>query len=222
MQMLHYMSYIWEEYEKTMEAKKKGITKQKDFKYPPIFPIVYYEYFLFRLQDCEDLDLIGRKDEISLIMLINKLRKMTDFSSLQFPDNYLEDIAARTTGDVLLVLAKLIENYLRNINLPDDEIYELTDKIKEGDMNRLFEHFEGYDIQKVRRESRAEGSDILLITQIHKKLERGKDPETIADEVEESIEIVNQVVEAIRARANEDEEFNAQRVLEIWKKSVPV
>jgi hypothetical protein len=74
----------------------------------------------------------------------------------------------------------------------------------------------------VRRESRAEGSDILLITQIHKKLERGKNPETIADEVEESIEIVNQVVEAIRARANEDEEFNAQRVLEIWKKSVPV
>lgn len=126
MQMLHYMSYIWEEYEKTMEAKKKGITKQKDFKYPPILPIVYYEdtdtwtspvklhdriylnellqdyipdyeYFLFKLLDCENLDLIGRKNEISLIMLINKLRKMTDFSSLQFPDNYLEDIAARTT-----------------------------------------------------------------------------------------------------------------------------
>ncbi len=249
MQMLHYMSYIWEEYEKTMEAKKKGITKQKDFRYPPILPIVYYEdtdtwtsslklhdriflnelmqdyipdyeYFLFCLQDFADADLIGRKDEISLIMLINKLRKFSDFSSLQFPDNYLEDIAGKTTGDVLIVLSKLIENYLRNINLPDDEIYELTDKIKEGDMNRLFEHFEGYDIQKVRRESREEGSDILLITQIYKKLEKGKSSEIIADEVEENVETVNRVVEAIRSI--EAESFDAQKVLEVWKNTVSV
>ena len=43
MQMLHYMSYIWEEYEKMMEKQKKGITKLKEFRYPPILPIVYYE-----------------------------------------------------------------------------------------------------------------------------------------------------------------------------------
>ena len=253
MQMLHYMSYIWEEYEKTMEAKKKGITKQKDFKYPPILPIVYYEdtdtwtspvklhdriylnellqdyipdygYLLFKLQDCEDSDLISRRDEISLIMLINKLRKITDFSSLQFPDNYLEGIAEKTTGDVLIVLAKLIESYLRNINLPDDEIYDLTDRIKEGNMSRLFEHFEGYDIQKVRRESRIEGreegSDIRLIKQIYIKLERGKSPEVIADEVEESIDTVNQVIEAIESVNNEI--FDAQKILEVWKKDVTV
>ncbi len=114
----------------------------------------------------------------------------------------------------------MTERYLRNINLPDDEIYELTDKIKEGDMNRLFEHFEGYDIQKVRRESRAEGYDTYLITLIHKKLERGKSPETIADEVEESIETVNQVVEAIESINSEN--FDAQKVLEAWKKTVTI
>ena len=253
MQMLHYMSYIWEEYEKTMEAQKKGITKRKDFRYPPILPIVYYEdediwtspirlhdriflselikdyvpdyeYYLFRLQDCEDADLIDRKDEISLIMLINKLRRFSDFRNLHLPNDYFEDIAEKTTGDVLIVLAKLIESYLRNINLPDDEIYDLTDRIKEGDMNRLFEHFEGYDIQKVRKESRSEGReegreegrDILLITQIAKKLERGKSPEAIADEVETSIETVNEVIDAINSVNGED--FDAQKVLEAWKK----
>ncbi len=252
MQMLHYMSYIWEEYEKTMEAKKKGITKQKDFRYPPILPIVYYEdtdtwtsperlhariylsellkdyipdygYFLFRLQDCKDSDLISRKDEISLIMLINKFRNFSDFNNLQFPDNYLEDIAGKTTGDVLIVLAKLIESYLRNINLPDDEIYELTDKIKEGDMNRLFEHFEGYDIQKVRSDSRTEGReegvDIHLITQIHKKLKKGKTPEVIADEVEESVDTVRDVIAAIAFVGEEN--FDEESVLDAWKCRTP-
>ncbi len=95
-------------------------------------------------------------------------------------------------------------------------------------MSRLFEHFEGYDIQKVRRESRIEGreegreegSDIHLIKQIYKKLERGKSPEVIADEVEDSIDTVNQVIEAIESVNNEI--FDAQKILEVWKKDVTV
>ncbi len=42
MQILRYMVYIWEDYEKRQEKKVKGVSKLKDFKYPPIFPIVYY------------------------------------------------------------------------------------------------------------------------------------------------------------------------------------
>ncbi len=43
MQLLRYMVYIWEDYEKEIERAHKGITKTRDFKYPPILPIVYYE-----------------------------------------------------------------------------------------------------------------------------------------------------------------------------------
>ncbi len=249
MQMLHYMSYIWEEYEKNMERHKKGVTKQKDFMYPPILPIVYYEdtdtwtspislhdriflseilgnyipdydYLLFRLQDCNDTELIRKKDEISLIMLINKLRSFSDFSSQNFPEGYLEDISKKTSGDVLLVIAKLVESYLRNLNLPDEEIYSLTDRIKEGDMNRLFEHFEGYDIQKVRKDSREEGKDILLIDLVHKKLLKGKTPEIIAAETEEDIETIKGIIEAICSL--EKEEFDELKVLEAWKKAMTV
>ena len=42
MQILRYMVYIWEDYEKQQEKKYKGVSKLKSFKYPPIFPIVYY------------------------------------------------------------------------------------------------------------------------------------------------------------------------------------
>ena len=43
MQILRYMVYIWEDFEKQAEKLRKGITKIKSFKYPPILPIVYYE-----------------------------------------------------------------------------------------------------------------------------------------------------------------------------------
>ena len=43
MQIFRYMIYIWEDYEKEMEKQHKGISRQMNFKYPPILPIVYYE-----------------------------------------------------------------------------------------------------------------------------------------------------------------------------------
>lgn len=43
MQILRHMVYIWEYYEKEMSQKYSGISDRKDFRYPPIFPIVYYE-----------------------------------------------------------------------------------------------------------------------------------------------------------------------------------
>lgn len=37
------MKFIWEDYEKEMEQKQEGISKRKNFKYPPILPIVFYD-----------------------------------------------------------------------------------------------------------------------------------------------------------------------------------
>ncbi len=249
MQMFHYMSYIWEEYERNMEQEKKGIIKTKDFRYPPIIPIVYYEdtatwtsainlkdriflsdilpeyipdyrYMLFRLQEQGNAELINKQDGISLIMLINKLRDITEFKNLNFPDSYFDDMAEWMAGDVLIVLSKLIESYLREINLPDKDIYDFTDQIKEGRMARFYENFHKFDIQEHARvnraEGRAEGEDIHLINQVYKKIQKGKSPETIADELEESIENVQEMISAIEAHSSE--EFDAEKVYEEWKK----
>ena len=43
MQILRYMVFIWEDYEKRENGKTKGISKTKQFKYPPILPIIYYD-----------------------------------------------------------------------------------------------------------------------------------------------------------------------------------
>lgn len=182
MQLFHYMSYIWEEYERMMESTKKGIIKTKDFKYPPILPIVYYEdtaewtspvqlsdrvflseyfggylpdfrYFLFRLQEHGKSELIGRRDEISFIMLINRLRNAEEFRTIEFPDGYLDDISDKAPGDVLITFSKLITAYLRKINLSEQEISDMNEQIRGGKMNELFEHFQAIDIQAMRKEA---------------------------------------------------------------------
>lgn len=43
MQIFRYMYGIWDDYEKEMEKAHPGISARRDFKYPPILPVVYYE-----------------------------------------------------------------------------------------------------------------------------------------------------------------------------------
>ncbi len=97
-------------------------------------------------------------EDISFIMLINRLRNVEEFKNLVFLVGYLDDMG-KAPGDVLIIFRKLIQAYLREINLPEEEIFDLTDQIEGGNMNRLFEHFNGFDIQEVRRESREEGTE---------------------------------------------------------------
>lgn len=142
-----------------MEAKQKGISKTKDFKYPPILPIVYYEgkeawtaqmelkdrivgsdifsvyvpnyrYHLIRADDYSKEELIAKEDELSFVMLIHQLHSVEDFGKLQIPEDFLSKISQSAPEDVLEVLSKVITVLLREINMPEDEVLDFTDKIK--------------------------------------------------------------------------------------------
>lgn len=111
MQILRYMVFIWEDYEKEQEKKHPGISKTKGFKYPPVLPIIYYDgpsewnagielkdriflsdvfesyipnfkCILVQLQTYSNEELKERKDELSIIMMISKLQKAADFAKI--------------------------------------------------------------------------------------------------------------------------------------------
>ena len=54
-------------------------------------------------------------------------------------------------------------------------------------MGELFADFEPYSVTETRKLARKEGSTELLITQVCKKLRKGKSPETIAEELEDDL-----------------------------------
>jgi hypothetical protein len=41
--MLHYITLILSDYEKIANKKRKGVIYRKDFRYPPVLPIVFYD-----------------------------------------------------------------------------------------------------------------------------------------------------------------------------------
>ena len=91
-------------------------------------------------------------------MLIDKLRSAADFRQLkEIPREYFEELAQNAPEAVLELIAKIISVLLFRLNVPKDEVAEFTDHIERRDFSMLLDHFEAYDVQATRAESRAQG-----------------------------------------------------------------
>ena len=169
MQILRYMIHIWEDYEKEMDKEHPNISARKDFRYPPIFPIVYYEgtekwtaphdlsdrilcrellgdylphfkYQMIRLHDYSNEELLEKGDEISLAMLINKIRcpeDMEAFTSL--PAEQVDRILKDTPEYLLGIIEKQLRALLYSMQLPEERTENAVSRIKDRKMGRMFE-----------------------------------------------------------------------------------
>ena len=183
MQIFRYMFLIWDDYEKEQNKKAKGASKRKNFRYPPILPILYYEgkrvwtaakefhervlgsdifgrfipnftYSLVRLHDYSNENLLGMGDEISLVMLINKLQAAEDIGEFrQLPVDRLVTVLQDTPEYLLDKIALIFRILLLKLNVPEDETEELVGRVREREMGQLFANMEKMDIQEERRKT---------------------------------------------------------------------
>ncbi len=183
MQLLRYMVCIWHEYAKDMEHKKEGISKRKDFRYPPVLPIVYYEgsarwtaarrlrerichgddfasfvpdfhYEIVQIHEYSNQELLDRGDEMSLLMLLNKLQRADDFQAFsQSPPEKLEGILQNTPPDLIRLIQNVMYSLMMKINIPIAEANEYIKAIGGNQMGYLFENMEKIDIQAERRKT---------------------------------------------------------------------
>jgi hypothetical protein len=188
--LLRYIVMVLTDYESEQEKQSPGITKTKDFKYPPILPIVYYEgvtgwtavrnfkervylndvlgkyipdfeYVVVPLRAYSNQELIEKNDELSLIMLVNKLRDSTDFKTLKdIPAEYFDNLEKNTPEYLLKLIGKIIAVFLYRLNVPREEVENFTDQIERREFAMLFDSFEAYDVQETRRVSREEGRKV--------------------------------------------------------------
>lgn len=190
--LLRYIVMVLTDYAEEQEKLQKGITKTKDFKYPPILPIVYYEgaeewtavqnfkervylndllgkyipdfeYMVVPLNQYSNQELIEKQDELSLIMLINKLRNTSDFKNLKdIPEEYFENLNKNTPEYLLRLLSKIIAVFLYKLHLPKEEVDYLTDQIERREFGMLFDSFEGYDVPETRRKCKEQINQLNL------------------------------------------------------------
>lgn len=108
--------------------------------------------------DRTNQQLVDKGDELSLIMLVDKLRSAADFRNLSgLPEEYFENISQNSPESVLKLIGKIISVLLLRMNVPKDEVADFTDRIERRDFSMLFENFEAYDVQETRRISKEEG-----------------------------------------------------------------
>ena len=180
------MVYIWEAYEKEAEGIQKGMARREDFRYPPILPIIYYEgasqwnvprdfrsriregstfgrylpdfeYYLVPLRDYSNEMLMEKKDEISLVMMINKLQTVEDIENFRrLPAKEIDAILEDSPEQLVETIAKVLKAFLLKMNVPVPETERLADKVREKKMGELFADMDKIDIQAERRNTASE------------------------------------------------------------------
>ena len=230
MQTFRYIVYIWEAYEKEMEQIQSGISKLKDFKYPPVLPIVYYEgskrwtapldlksrinhseafvkyipdfqYYLVPVHDYTNEELLEKSDEISLVMLFNKIQTKEDVEEFRkISPQRMEEILKETPPHLLNIMANVLLAFLLKENVPVEEAENLVGKVKEKKMAELFANMEHMDIQAERRNTEEQRQ------RADKAEERADKAEERADKAEERADKAEERADRAEERADKAEE----------------
>ena len=194
--MLLYIAFVLDNYEKEInkqEAEKrreenyKGkITQTKDFKYPPILPIVFYdgedewtaetnflhrtemsdifhkyipkfEYELVSLNEYSFEDLVKFGDLISMFMIVDKIKTAEAFGELgKLRESYGEQINRMNVPDHLKEL--LVKVFILLLRKIDVPQDEIDAFVERIDERGVSEMLaiENYSVQETRRQAREE------------------------------------------------------------------
>lgn len=183
MQLLRYMMCIWTQYRREMELKQEGCSRLKSFRYPMIIPIIYYEgkapwtadmhlkdrirqnpglqkwipdfqYEIVRVHDYSNRELLDRGDEMSLIMLVNKIQDTADLEQfIRIPADELNSIVCNSPEAIIDVLVSVMESLCFKIDASAEERKECVRKVRTREMGYLFENMDKISIQEERRKT---------------------------------------------------------------------
>lgn len=91
-------------------------------------------------------------------MMIDKLRNRADYEELikGVDETFLREVTGKSPEYLLKLMVQIIGIFLSRLNVPQDEVDTFTEQVKERKMGELFKHFEGWDVQAIRKEAREE------------------------------------------------------------------
>ena len=136
--------------------------------------------------------------------------------------NGVHNTHTKDTPDYLLkIIGKVIAVLLHKLNVPDEEVYEVTDQITRRKFSMMFDNFQAYDVQETRRVSREEGrlegriegeragriegEKLYLIKQVIKRMEMQYSINQIAESLLEPLDIIQPIYDiALKQRPNYD------------------
>ncbi len=186
MQLLRYMCAIWQEYKVTQNKIQEGSSRRRNFRYPLIIPIVYYEgkrkwtvspnlkdriefsdemakyipdftYQVVSVNQYTNEELSMKQDEMSLVMLINKIQSAEDLAGFrEISEELVESIYGNAPEEIKEIYKNILWSLLMKLRVPHEEAKEILDEIGGHGMGYLFENMDKMDIQAERRNTARE------------------------------------------------------------------
>ena len=221
--MLQYITLVLTDFEKEINKEKANASSAKGFKYPPVLPIVFYdgaskwnaetnfldktelnnvfykyipqfEYELVNLNEYREYDLIKFGGVLSLIMIIDKINDAGGIGLLsKLPSDYIEKLLFDIPPHLNKLLADVITVLLKRINVPDDEITGITEKLYRREIQEMFAWADNYDVQETRRIAREEGSEEKARQIIIEMKKRNFTEDVIADIIKLPVEKIREI-----------------------------
>ena len=212
MQLLRYMCVIWQEYKVAQNKIREGSSRRKNFHYPLIIPIVYYEgkrrwtadlnlkdriefseemekyipdftYQVVSVGQYTNEELSEKHDEMSLVMLINKIQTEEDLSEFRkVSEEMVESIYGNAPDEIKEIYKKILWSLLMKLKVPNEEASNIIGEIGGRGMGYLFENMDEMDIQAERRNTAREK-------------QRADAAEKRADALEEEVERLRKLLE---------------------------
>lgn len=225
MQLLRYMVCIWDDYAKTMIKEHFGDPETKEFRYPPIFPIVYYEgtgewsvsmhvgdrifmneifasyipdftYRLVNVHQYTNEQLLIHEDEMSLLMMINRIQTPQDFSDF-ISSNHAEiqGIVDRASNNILQIIADTLWALFMKMQVPVNEATDCVKKMIGGSqMGNWFENMEPMNIQEERAKTK---QAVAELEKTEEKLDRTEEK---LGKTEAELQAAQAEIEKLRAQ----------------------
>ena len=186
MQLLRYMCVIWQEYKVSQNKIREESSRRKNFRYPLIIPIVYYEgkrkwtadlnlkdriefseemekyipdftYQVVSVRQYTNEELSEKHDEMSLVMLINKIQTEEDLSEFRkVSEEMVESIYGNAPDEIKEIYKKILWSLLMKLKVPNEEASNIIGEIGGRGMGYLFENMDEMDIQAERRNTARE------------------------------------------------------------------
>ena len=105
-----------------------------------------------------------RKNELSIVMMIERLQSADDFKVLEreVDSAYIQEAVEHSPEYLLDIMSQIVEVFLAKLNIPQEEIDGFAGRIKERKMAELFANFKGYDVQATRAEVREIGIEKMI------------------------------------------------------------
>jgi predicted transposase/invertase (TIGR01784 family) len=184
--MLQYICFILDAYEKEQILLDPGCITRKEFKYPPVLPVVFYdgpdtwtaetnflrrtalsevfekyipkfEYELVDLHSYSPQEIARFNDVLSLVMLVDRLGTIEGENLLkQLPENYLEKLSLKIPDNLSKLLSDVITVLMDRFEVPREEIEEVIDRFGGKEGRPMFDALVE-NYKKSRAEGREEG-----------------------------------------------------------------